>query len=740
MGAELSSKVIIEEEEPSIRSIDSVQTSVVAAVGVTERGPINEPTLVTSEPEFQKVFGGFTTDSDLALAVRGYFENGGQYLYVVRVVHYTDVANAATKTSDIGTLDLNTAVAAPSAGYSQAATIGPYDLEPGDTLSVAIDGGGPSVATFNATAGSRTAVNAGPYALVNGQTLLVSVDGGAAQTITFLTAEFVSIGAATATEVVAVINAKITGALATKPGAVPVITSDRRGTGSSIQVTGGTAAAAFAFPGAVGSGTGNVSNINAVTVAEVETVVEAAVAGCAVTNVGGAARITSNTTGGSSSVQVVAASTADDELGFDNAVHSGSTGAAGATLRVDGKTDGAYANALSIQISNATNGDANAFDLKILDDGLIVGNFPNLSMDDNADRYVEDVVNAESGGSSLIVVTDLDSSAASQRPANGTFGPMTGGDDGLASLADTDFIGSEAGATGLHALDTVANAQLLIVPGQTTAAVHNAMVDYCENFRDMSMFPILTSPEGLSAVAVNTYVVTTAGLKGLSEFGAFYWPRLKVLNPTTAVFGSATQITVDPCGIIAGRYAKTDAARRGGVYDAPAGVEEGALVGVVGFETEEVFDERKRDLVYPNRINILTKFDGAPAHIDGARCLKSDGNFPYVPQRRGAIFIEQSIKAGTQFARHKNNTAKLRRTVERSCRAFLIDQMKVEAFASMDPDKAFFVDFSDKLNNAAQVALGRMLGRIGLAFNTPAEFLTIRFSRDTREIDLAIEG
>ncbi len=164
---------------------------------------------------------------------------------------------------------------------------------------------------------------------------------------------------------------------------------------------------------------------------------------------------------------------------------------------------------------------------------------------------------------------------------------------------------------------------------------------------------------------------------------------MKVLNPQKSVFGSAEQFVVAPSGIVAGVYARTDAARPGGIYDPPAGIESGRMFGVLGFETDEVLEERKSDLVYPHRINPLTTGPGLPRYIDGSRTLKGDGNFPYVAERRGVIFIERSLKQGLQFARHKNNTEGLRAQVRRTITAFLLAQMNNGAFRSREPAKAF---------------------------------------------------
>ncbi len=201
------------------------------------------------------------------------------------------------------------------------------------------------------------------------------------------------------------------------------------------------------------------------------------------------------------------------------------------------------------------------------------------------------------------------------------------------------------------------------------------------------------------------------------------------------VFGTAASITVPPSGHIAGVYARIDGASPGGVFQPPAGIENGRLLGIVGFETDEVLDEAKRDLVFPKRINPLTVFTGTPRHIDGARTLKANGNFPTVAERRGVIFIEQSLKVGLLFAKHRNNTAALRAEADRTTIAFLVIQMRNGAFRTQDPATAFFTDFSDALNPPSIVFAGQLIGRVGLATNKPAEFIILRFSQDTRALE-----
>jgi len=690
---------------------------------------LDEAVLCTSFEEYKTSFGGFTPDSDLALAAMGFFENGGSQLWVVRTVHHTDVSNPLTATAVKAAGYLVTGGGA-TPGILTGTAAGPFALKEGDSIHLAINGGIDQAAVFHGSAAAVAAPGAGPFALANGMTLTLRIDGGAEQTVAFSSASFANIASATAAEVAAALNAVVVGGRVTTQGGLVRLASDTEGTASRVQVTGGTANAALAFPASAAVGAGNVANLRAVGVAEVKAVVEAAIPSVRVAaGVGGALEVRSVGAGPSASVQAGAATAA--AFGLDVALHPGAASGIVNAVRVEGKDAGAYGNRLEVEVRAASNGSTGAFDFLVVEDGVYKEFFPNLSMAAKDARYVERAINDSRTGSLYVrCLSQLPTGTSVPQPQTV---PLAGGADGLTGLNDADFIGSEAGKTGLHALDSVQELSLLLVPGRATPAVHNAMVQYCEEARGGTVFPILDSPAGYSATEVVKYVTTTAALEGLSEFGALYWPRVKVLNPQKSVFGSVEQLVVPPSGIIAGVFARTDSARPGGVYDSPAGIEAGRMLGVLGFETDEVLQEKKRDVVYPHRINPLTTGPGLPRFIDGSRTLKGDGNFPYVGERRGVIFIERSLKAGLEFARHKANTEGLRARVRRTITAFLLLQMNSGAFRSMVPAQAFFVDLS---GNTPTVALaGQLIVRVGLATNKPAEFIILRISQDTRAID-----
>jgi hypothetical protein len=737
-----------EEEQDTLPALQTLTDAVTLCQGIAERGPLT-PQLCRSDTEFFRIFGGYTPDNfDTVAAVQQYFDNGGRLLIFCRVVHHSDPLDPTTATCATGQIDLQTSALVAGSGSILSANAAPYDLEPGDTIVVSVDGGGNLTATFNATAASRDSGN-GPFALVNGQQLTVSVDGGPVQTLTFATGEFANIGAATPAETAAAINGKITGAKATVVGSAVRLTSDKRGLGSGVNVTGGTANAVLGYTTGNIAGTGNVQNIDAVTSAEFKTVVEGAVAGVTVTAESGRQRITSNTSGGSSSVQVQVASSADDEIGFDNALHAGSAAGAQNTLRAKGKTPGAYANALRVVIASPTSGEAGRFNLYVERAGVVVERYLDLSMLETDTRYALRVVNSEvpGVGSNLIALEDLNAPAAfpSNAPATGTFGPLTGGSDGLVSLSDNDFIGGSGanGKVGLRKFDTE-DGDLLMSPQRATPAVQNAVVTYCEVTREGKIYPVFDPPAGYSSTQIVTYSKNTALLYDLTEYGCLDWPRIKVTNPNKAIYGDAELLVAPTSGTRCGLCARVESAKEFGVFDQPGG-NAGAYLprNVRGLETDEVLDDNVRGFVFDANINPITrkrsKRPGSngqfgPVYFDGVRNLKRTGNWPSIGQRRGVIWTKKQLDDLMDPTRHRNITDELIDQMKDKADQLLRNGARAGAFASRVPEEAYILDFGTGQNTAATRKAGQTHGRVGLATSNANEFVFIKIGPDNRQL------
>jgi phage tail sheath protein FI len=481
---------------------------------------------------------------------------------------------------------------------------------------------------------------------------------------------------------------------------------------------------------------GNVGNVDNVTWQELKSLIETACAatslGCLVTLAAtNGLTITSNTTGVASSIQVTG--TAQTKLGFDGAVHSGSATSSVSTLRIKGKWDGTYSHDLRAVVAAATNGETDYFNLNVTDDaGIVLEQHPNLQIATlTAADYVETKVNSDpaQGGSRYIEAEDL---LVALRPANGTSTPV-GGDDGLAGLTDTDFIGDEAGATGLHAFDTETALTILIDGGRATAAWQNGLIEYCEVTRECRCFALLDPPAGLTYNQIVTWKTTTAAL--LSDIAAICWPRYKVLNPSEDAYVSDSKglITVAPSGAWAGVVSRNDAHREGGIYTQPAGYDQrsnnGIIYGAQELETDSVTDIRVRKIVFPQGINPISQEEGTPIFIDGEYVLNRQATWDVIGQARGVIFIETSIKEGLAWARHKNINDELFRRVQRSVRLFLKQQMNVGAFASNVESQAFTMQCDEKNNPASTRLLKRLYVDVGVAMVNPAIFVTLRIAQ-----------
>ncbi len=723
--------------------IAQAPSAVLAIVGIAERGPVGVATKCTSFQDFQRKFGGYTANNlETIEPIRGFFEGGGRELWFTRTCHYTSPGTPGSRTSAAGTLVLQTASGSPTAASVTGTNVGPFALVDGDTLVINPDGAGNDTATFNAAAAVLTAGTTGTYNLTNGQTITFQINSGTVRTATFATANFVDITAATAQEVVNVLNAVIAqydmGGVATVSGNAPRITSNRLGTGSQVRVTGGTANGAIGFSTTAATGTGDAVNAAAVTVAELKTLIEGDIAGVTVSNVGGAVRIVSNTTGGSSTLVVVASSTMDDELGLDNATHTGTTGAAANTLTLVPE-EGAYSSDITVRVSAPTSGASTDFNLTFLRDGVVVNTFANANMTPTSTRYVEKLVN----GKNDLGITVVDELAAVASPGNlpatGTFGPFTGGSDGLGSLADADFSGAVSGSskTGLRVFDGTDAPTLIAIPQRCTAAVQSALATWCEITRAQRVFAIFDPPAGQSADAIVTFVESTAALIGTTEMGAYYWPRVKVATPNADLYGT-DNVVIPPSGDIAAAYARKDAEKTvGGAFAHPAGIDV-TLPRVLGLETDAVTEITTREKVFPKRINPISREldqagNATPFFLDGARVLKENGQFPHVGSSRGVQIVGKSLRSGLAFARHKNNNRALQQSCDDATNLFMLQVTASGLLASVKADEAYVIDFGEGLNPPS--AKNAVNGAVGIATVEPAEFVNVEIYNDERALE-----
>ena len=320
------------EETPGVPRLTGVAASTPGLIGRAKKGPTDRATLVTGMTQFKERYGDYpgTSFGYLYSVAEGFFEEGGRRFWAARAVG----AGAAKANGTLTAYGVG-----PVAGSVLSGNSAPFDLEPGQDIRILFDALPLTTVTFAATRATRPG-GAPTLPPAASSTLLLRIDGGSVQTVTFAGTE------ATIADVALAINAQITDGFAAVNGANVDISSDTRGTGSSVQITGGTALVAIGHTVGTTTGTGDVANIDAVTVAEAVAKINPVIAGIGTASPDGTKlRLTSDTTGAASSVQVTVASTAVG-FGFDNLVHSGSNAATVNALTVNAQNEGAWGNDL----------------------------------------------------------------------------------------------------------------------------------------------------------------------------------------------------------------------------------------------------------------------------------------------------------------------------------------------------------------------------------------------------------
>ena len=112
MGSGLS-RVILREIDLS-QYVDTLIKGVSCVAGITEKGPVGKPQLVSSEAQFERIFGGNLKNSDFPLIAKRALSYGA-VLWVSRVVHYTDITRANTITARSASIEIKDRAETPKA-------------------------------------------------------------------------------------------------------------------------------------------------------------------------------------------------------------------------------------------------------------------------------------------------------------------------------------------------------------------------------------------------------------------------------------------------------------------------------------------------------------------------------------------------------------------------------------------------------------------------------------------------
>lgn len=303
---------------------------------------------------------------------------------------------------------------------------------------------------------------------------------------------------------------------------------------------------------------------------------------------------------------------------------------------------------------------------------------------------------------------------------------LQNGTDG-SPVSNTDLIGTPDLKSGLHALDDVTDVNFIAIPGASDPGVIGQAVGYCTVRRDC--FFIADSPGKLTkdtpitdpphvADFLSNHITTK------TSYGALYYPWQLIDDPVGA--GKNPTRFVPPSGFVTGLYARIDNTR--GVWKAPAGTE-ASVIGPIALEYSVTDSEQ--DILNPIGVNCIRQFPASGIVVWGARTLGtlSDPEWRYVPVRRYAIYLEQSILRGTQWAVFEPNDERLWASLKANIDDFMMGEFRKGALAGSTPKEAFSVKCDADLNPPSEVNAGRVNMEVKFAPLKPAEFVIIRISQ-----------
>lgn len=301
---------------------------------------------------------------------------------------------------------------------------------------------------------------------------------------------------------------------------------------------------------------------------------------------------------------------------------------------------------------------------------------------------------------------------------------LTGGNDG-----DPPGLGDyQAFFTKLK---KVRDASIIVLPGQslpkdgTGNTAIDAAIAHCEETKNRM---VIIDPE--PGVELDQAATATTIITSTSTYAAMYYPWAKIRNPFYNVDKNPTAVptlAVGASAIAAGVWARIDGTR--GVWKAPAGVET-SLRGLVGLEY--TVDDTDQDQLNPVGVNCLRRFPNYGSVVWGTRTLSTKANpeWRYVPVRRTAIFIEESLYNGIQWAVFEPNDHRLWGSLRANIGGFMNGLFRAGAFQGEKANDAYFVrcGLGDTMTQD-DIDRGQVIVIVGFAPLKPAEFVIVRIQQ-----------
>lgn len=331
-----------------------------------------------------------------------------------------------------------------------------------------------------------------------------------------------------------------------------------------------------------------------------------------------------------------------------------------------------------------------------------------------------------------MVRVDEDADFPELRPGAVSDKAFSGGTDGD-DLVASDYEGNQSAKKGICALEDVDLFNLLCIPPptwetDTSSATYSKALTYCATRRAVL---IVDSPSDWGDVAAaEDGLDSLTGELSPRKNAALFFPRVRMADPLQ-------ENRLDefvPCGLVAGIIARTDAQR--GLWKAPAGIE-AALTGVS--ELSYKLTDLQNGTLNPLGINCLRTFPVVGNVVWGARTLdgadRLASEWKYLPVRRVALYIEESLYRGTQWVVFEPNDEPLWAQIRLNVGAFMHNLFRQGAFQGKSPKEAYFVKCDSETTTQNDINLGIVNILVGFAPLKPAEFVMVKIQQIAGQVE-----
>lgn len=372
-------------------------------------------------------------------------------------------------------------------------------------------------------------------------------------------------------------------------------------------------------------------------------------------------------------------------------------------------------NGISETLSGGT-GTPRTFNVAVNYNGSQVENWSEVSLDPDSAQYAPTIINNYSNYIDLVGVASGLTAGVAYTITTGTYnvGDATvGGDvEGTnGTITDADW------ATSVDLLDSVNGSLLINLVGQSSATRVNDALAYAEA-RGNAFVIVDPDPAQLNTAGITGLVDTYSK----SSYGAVYYPMVQMPDPARS--GAATLRPTYPGGAIAGLYARVEQERT--TAKAPAGYNYD-LRNVFALAIN--FTDSQTGLLYDSHVNTLKAVPGGGVIINGARTLRRVDITKYVPVRRTLNYVKANVESLASLSLFEPNGERTWIEVSTRLSSFLSDLWAAGALKGRNATEAFYVTCDATNNPPYLTENGELHVEVGVALQTPAEFIVINISQ-----------